>query len=135
MVKRISLSILKKGDLEWVRNLRNKNRKFFLDNRFISKKQHEKWFKMLNYPFFIIKYNGAKSGTIAVRESLGLTEVHNVLIDSKFREKGILKRVITILEKKQKKSLYVDVRVDNKDAFNVYKKLGFKLFSYRMKKK
>lgn len=134
MLKKITLRSITKDDLEWLRMFRNKNREFFFDNRFISKKQQEKWYKSLAYPFFIIESHGEKIGTIAVKESLGQAEIHNILIDENYRRKGILRQAIAIIEKKYKTPLYVDVLIKNKEAVNAYKKLGFNLFAYRMRK-
>lgn len=135
MNKQIKLRPIAKDDLEWARKLRNKNREHFFDNSLISKEQQEKWYKTLAYPFFVVEYRRKMVGTIAIRGSLGQFEIHNVLIDEKYRKKGLLRQAISILEKKYGTPLYVDVQVKNKSAINAYKELGFYPFAYRMKKK
>ena len=134
MKKLIVLRSITKDDLEWLRKLRNKNKEHFFDNRPISKTQQERWYRSLVYPFFIIEYNGESSGTIAVKKVLNQFEVHNVLIDEKYRKKGILKHAVTILEKKYGRPLYLDVLIKNTTAVNAYKKLGFYPVGYRMVK-
>lgn len=134
MDKKIVLRSISKDDLEWMRRLRNRNKEFFFDSRFISRKQQQEWYKSLAYPFFIIEYDKKKAGTIALKKSFGQIELHNILIDEKYRRKGILRQTINILERKYGKPLYVDVVINNKVGINVYKKLGFSLFAYRMKR-
>ena len=131
----ITLRNITKGDLEWARTLRNKNRKYFFDNRLISEVQQEKWFQTLSYPFFVIEYNGKAAGTIAIRSSHGQHEVQNVLVDEKYRKKGILKQAIAVIEQMYGTPLYIEVQIKNKNAVRAYTKLGFYPLAYRMQRK
>lgn len=135
MKKPISLRRITKNDLDWCRDLRNKNRKFFFNNGIISKKQQYNWFKSLNYPFFVIYFNGQPAGTIAIKKVPGHIEINNVLVSEEYRRRGILKYAVDILEKKFGLPLYVDVKINNSPAISVYKKIGFVPISYRMQKK
>src|SRR5690349_18055177 len=100
MDKKVTLRSLEKDDLSWVRELRNKNREYFFDNNLVTKEQQEKWFKALDYPFYIIEYNGNPAGTIGIKKNNTYIEIHNVLIDEIYRGKGILKEVMRLLEEK-----------------------------------
>lgn len=131
----ITLRNINKNDLEWARRLRNKNRKYFFDDRSISQAQQKKWFQTLSYSFFVIEYNGKPAGTIAIRSSHGQHEVHNVLIDEKYRKKGILKQAIAVIVHMYGTPLYVDVQIRNKNAVRAYAKLGFYPLAYRMLRK
>jgi len=135
MNEQIILRNIEKKDIEWARRLRNRNRKYFLYNKPVSKEQQEKWYKSLDYSFFIIEHNGMRVGTVAIKESVGQIEVNNVLIEEKHRGKGIFKKAINIIEKKYGKPLYLTVEANNETAINVYQKLGFSIIAYKMIKK
>ncbi len=122
-------------DLEWARNLRNKNRKFFFNSLSISKGQQRRWFQSLTYPFFVIEYEGKRAGTIAVKPLREGHEVSNVLIDARYRRYGILRQALAIVEATYAKPLYVDVRPDNAEALHAYERVGFTLFAHRLRKK
>lgn len=130
----ITLRKITFNDLEWLRKLRNKNREFFFDNRMISKNQQEQWYKKLTYPFFVIEYKKVSVGTIGIKKIFNQWEIHNVIVDQKYRRKGIFTKVLKLLENKYGKPLVVNVRIDNTYAIAVYKKLGFRIIAYRMKK-
>lgn len=132
---KVTLRPITKDDLEWARMLRNNNRKFFFDTREVSQSTQEAWFKALSYPFFVIEYDGKPAGTIAVRRTESWFEVHNVLIDKRYRRKGLLKQALTILEKTHGTPLYVDVQAQNLGAIRAYRRLGFTPFAYRLQKK
>lgn len=135
MKTKIILRPITKGDLEWARILRNTNREFFFDSRIVSQSMQEAWFLTLSYPFFVIEYNGKRAGTIAVRKVQNGHEVHNVLIDIKFRKKGIFKYAMELLEKSYATPLYVDVFSKNTNAIRAYRRLGFSPYVHRLKKK
>lgn len=130
----ITLRKISFNDLEWSRKLRNKNREFFFDKRLISKRQQKQWYDKLTYPLFVIKYKEISVGTIGIKKTSNKCEIHNVIIDEKYRKKGIFTKVLKLLENKYGKNLFVDVRKDNAYAIGVYKKLGFRIISYHMRK-
>src|SRR3990167_10459227 len=117
----VILEKITKKDLEFARKLRNKNRKYFLDQRYIVRAVHVQWFKKLNYPFYIIWVNKERVGTIGLKPYNNKSnEITNVLIDEKYRHQGILAEVL----RKFKHVDYLEVRVDNEQAIEAYKKLG-----------
>ena len=134
MKVKIVLRPITKDDLSWARKIRNENRQYFIYNKLISEEEQKKWFETLSYPFFIITIGAEKIGTIAVEEVHGRLEVHNAVIEETYRRKGVLREALSLLEKKFKKELYIEVLKDNKRAIDAYKKLGFSVVSYRMKK-
>ena len=133
MDSKIVLRPINHNDLEWIRLLRNRNRKYFFDRRIIAIEQQKKWYQKLDYPFFIIECDGNPAGTIGLRKLHGVHEIHNVLIDEQFRRKGILKYAIGWLIKQYGAPMYIDVLNKNKSAVNAYKKIGFLPVSLRMK--
>ncbi len=135
METKITLRPIAKEDQEWARMLRNNNRKFFFDTRVISPSKQQAWFQALSYHFFVIEYKGERAGTVGVRNVPGGHEVNNVLIDKKYRRKGLFKQALTILEKTYGTPLYVDIQTNNLGAIRAYKRLGFTPFAYRMEKK
>lgn len=129
----ITLTIIQEEDLDWARKLRNENRQYYFDNKYIGKEAMELWYRGLYYPFYVIRCNGVKAGTISVRRVLNRFELHNILIAKRWRRKGLLRYVINLIAEKFDKPLYLDVLVSNKNAIIAYKKLGFKHITYKMK--
>lgn len=134
MVQDIVLREITEEDLPWALQLRNKNKEFFFDNQIISQEAQQAWFRALNTPFYIIEYNGEKAGTIGLKKIDGKLEFRNVIIDEPYRKMGILKYAIAFIEEKYNEPLYLNVLIDNVDAMEAYKKLGFIPIAIRMRK-
>jgi ribosomal protein S18 acetylase RimI-like enzyme len=131
---KLNLVTIQLEDLEWVRDLRNENRQYFMDDKYITPEDHYSWY-MFKCPdeFFIIKLGEKPIGTISLIPFQDHTEVGNIIIDKSYRRKGILKKLINKINKAYK-PLHLTVRADNKLAVEIYEKLGFKVVSYRMHK-
>ncbi len=130
----ITLRPIEKQDLEWARQLRNANKTYFFDSREITRTAHAQWFASRTEPFFVIEYNGVPAGTIALRKIREGYEIQNVLIDEVYRRKGVLKQVMKTIEQQCIPPYFVDVLATNKDAIQAYSRLGFSLFSLRLRK-
>lgn len=127
----VTIRPIEKSDLEWARELRNSNRKHFFDSRYISKTQHRLWFNKLSHPFFVIELDGKQVGTIGVHGG----EIHNILIDKKYRRKGVFTQVLALVEKIYGIPLFLEVQPDNHAAIRVYKRLGFIPSRLRMERR
>lgn len=113
-----------KKDIEWARKLRNTNRQYFINQRTITRKQQEEWFKSVKN-FFIIWVGNKRVGTISINDG----EIGNVFIIEEYRGQGIFKKATELLG-----GTRLEIRANNKHALRVYKKLGFKIISYKMAK-
>ena len=121
----IRLKKITTGDLNFARELRNKNRKYFFYDKEINKIEHEKWFKKIHKDkslwFYIIFLGKIRIGTISYKKG----EIGNVIIDKKYRHKGYLRKTIDILLEKYKGIVYLKVKHSNTKAIKAYKALGF----------
>jgi len=121
----IKLKEISADDLEFARDLRNANRKYFFNDKEIDAFQHWEWFKKIHKDkslwFYIIWSGKIRIGTISYREG----EIGNVIIDKKYRRKGHLREAIDILLEKHKGIVYLKVKPSNTKAIKAYKSLGF----------
>lgn len=129
----ITLKEITIDDLEFARKLRNNNRQYFFNSKEIDEETHLDWFNKVqldnHFWFFIIWLDKERIGTISVKEEFEGTEIGNVIIDKKYREKGYLKQVIEEINKlldKLDKPFYVKVIPSNTIAIVAYEAIGFK---------
>lgn len=127
----ISLELLTEQTLDFVRELRNKNKEYFVYSETISEDEHRAWFKKISqdmdYKFLVIKDDAQNIGTISLKRNEHIIEIGNVLIEESHRGKGVLKEILENLEKAfPELTLKLEVLYSNTNAINVYTKLGFK---------
>jgi ribosomal protein S18 acetylase RimI-like enzyme len=127
----MELKLITKADLEWARKVRNRYRQYFNSQGIINSKQQREWFTKYKGSFFIIWVDKKRAGTVSVSKE---EEIGNVLLLKRYESKGIFKQVLKSIEADFSQHLSLEVRVDNKHAIEVYKKLGFKIVSYKMRK-
>lgn len=146
MTDQIYLSRLDKSELEFVRQLRNKNRQYFVDINEVSKEDHLEWYKEIHrkadFDFYVIYLKGTLDdtpiGTISTHLLMnGVVELGNICIAQEYRRNGYLREVIKILEH----DIYLvpivfelEVKIENINAVLVYEELGFKSICFRMRK-
>lgn len=131
-------------DKEFLRKIRNENREFFLDQRFITASFHSKWFsEELKKPYsilFMICLTKSKEtisiGTIDlvdynIREHEGV--LGRFIIAKDFRHKGLghqaLEKFENFCRVLKIRKLSLELKKDNKDAFNFYTRERFKKIS------
>ena len=140
----IKLNKFKKQDINFLFKLRNKRevRKYSLNRKTISKKEHEKWFdqklKDKESKIFIIKIKKHKVGYIRL-DKKEYWQI-SISIIKKFRNKKIGKKALTILEKKFNKiNIYAKVHFLNKNSIAFFKSCNYDIINksqnfYLMKK-
>ncbi len=140
----IKLNKLKKQDINFLFKLRNKRevRKYSLNRKTISKKEHEKWcdqkLKDKESKIFIIKIKKHKVGYIRL-DKKEYWQI-SISIIKKFRNKKIGKKALTILEKKFNKiNIYAKVHFLNKNSIAFFKSCNYDIINksqnfYLMKK-
>lgn len=138
--KRLKLREINYNDLPKMVSWRNKNRKWFLDQKILTQQDQEKWFKNylendLDKMFIIEAKEGTAIGTVGIynidyhkREA----EFGRLIIgEDVFKGKGMAKEANMLLlkyafEKLDLIKIYLKVFHDNIKAIELYKRCGFK---------
>jgi len=82
----------------------------------------------------VAEVNGEIVGYIVARTIIDEAEILSIAVKSSLRKKGIASHLVAYILKKLKnlvKICYLEVRVSNLPAINLYKKFGFKICSLR----
>lgn len=145
----ISIRPLFGDDVEFIRRIRNANRKFFLHDNIITKRDHKTWIKkesVSNKNFIFIidlieKKVPVKIGTISlVNYDLKnkTAELGRFVVSKTYRGFGFGSLAIKTFKEMCKqihiKKLFLTIKRNNADALNVYKKEGFKIIKINKKK-
>jgi len=125
------------GDLEFVRRIRNDNRRKFLDDAYVSWPDQRRWFE--NYKkktddyMFVLVDNGRKVGAGAIYNidlAKKSAEVGRFVIDNQFQGKGYGKKLMNKIERAAfielgLTKICLEVIADNKSALKLYERAGF----------
>jgi ribosomal protein S18 acetylase RimI-like enzyme len=128
----IKIHLITEQDLEFVRKLRNENRKYFFNGKLITRKEHQEWFNRIRqekeFCFYVIWWDSSiRVGTISYGMQGNIAEIGNVIVDKRFRLKGVLRKTMTELFKKHPcKKVFLRVMPNNKNAIAAYMAIGFK---------
>lgn len=137
---KLSFEVLSTRHLDWLRSLRNQNRKWFLDSREIEKQNQEVWFRASSN-------NGDLNLVIKGEEEekrVGFISVYNIknntasigrmMIDDEFKHQGYMERamiyVFDICRLLGLKTLSLEVKHENTNARSLYTKMGFVTYGY-----
>jgi ribosomal protein S18 acetylase RimI-like enzyme len=139
-MKKIFLKRVDLEDKEFLRKIRNDNREYFLYQKYITKSLHSKWFsKELKKPYTILfiiclkDLEMARIGTIDlvdfdIRGHEGI--LGRFIIVEDFRHKGLghqaLEKFANFCRVMKIRKLSLELRKDNKAAFNFYTRERFK---------
>ncbi len=111
-----------KEDSQLFYQLRNnvKNRKFFLNSKYISFNEHKKWFKknFKNKNYYTFLYNRKKIGYIR-GDNINDTIYISIAIDTKFRKKNIASECFGFFEKKIKSNSILIAKVKKKNINSI----------------
>lgn len=133
----VDFFLLTKKQLEYARSLRNKNKRYFFSNTTITPQQQLSWFKKLKkekLDFYIIYVNGQMAGTFSIEEDKPYNFLNHIILDNKWRGKGVLNILLQKIKKIYKTNRFeLYVRIDNIRALKAYEKIGFKVFAYGMR--
>jgi RimJ/RimL family protein N-acetyltransferase len=123
----LHLRLVEERDLETVRGLRNRNRRWFFHDAEISSEQHAQWFAgLVGGPtrFYVIEEDGLVVGTISVTETGDGKEVGNLVLDDRYRGRGLMHRALAQLCA-EPGTYFARVKPDNADSLRVFAKAGF----------
>lgn len=133
----IKLKPITTEDLEFLRRLRNENRRHFLDSNYIASPDQKKWFESYknknNDNMFILMNGKRKIGVGAIYHidtKNKSAEIGRFVIDQKYRGQGygkiLLKKIEQIASGELNlKRLKLEVFADNKKAISLYEKSLF----------
>lgn len=131
---------ISESDLEYLRNLRNNNNKYFLKSAYISKDQQLNWYKTYKAKnlaeveyMFILRDKNNNCGTGAIYDinyKTGKAKIGRFIIDKPYRRKGygdvFVKKITQLAFKKLAlKKLELEVLMDNNQAIKLYLKHKF----------
>lgn len=131
------------GDKEFLRKIRNDNKKFFMYQKYITKSFHSKWFSKELKKFctilFIICLKDLKMTRIGTIDLVDFnTKSHEgvlgrFIIAKDFRHKGwghqALEKFENLCRLMRIRRLSLELRKDNKTAFDFYIREGFQKIS------
>lgn len=121
------LRLIEEGDLETVRELRNRNREWFFDEREITATQQAAWFASLREKpirFYVIEEDGAVVGTISVAESEDGMELGNLIVDDRYRGRGLMAEAVAELCRAPG-TYFARVKPGNEASAHVFERAGF----------
>ena len=84
------------------------------------------YLKMLGYYI-----NKKIVGVLVYEDIFNRFEIDYIVVDSKYRRKGIGQKLLVELIKLNPENITLEVRIDNIPAINLYKKMGFEIVSKR----
>lgn len=125
----VRLRLIGEEDLEAVRQLRNRNREWFFDDREVTAEQQAVWFASLqgrSIRFYVIEEADAVVGTISVDETDVGTEVGNLILDERFRGRGLMAEAIAQLCGASG-TYYARIKPGNEASIQVFECAGFVL--------
>jgi RimJ/RimL family protein N-acetyltransferase len=123
----MALRLLEERDLDAVRELRNRNRRWFFDDRELSVEQQRTWFAALaDRPvrFYVIEDDGAVVGTISVTDRGDGVEVGNLILDEAHRGRGLMARAVAEVTGAPGR-YFADVQPRNEASLRVFERAGF----------
>ena len=125
------------GDLEAVRRLRNQSRDAFFDTAEISAEQQARWFANLKgraVRFFVIEEGGEVVGTISVTETGRGREIGNLVLDHRYRGRGLMTEAVRELTV-EPGNYFAEVKPGNQQSLAVFERAGFFTSAIRVDKR
>lgn len=134
MTSGFRFEILGRRHLEWLKNLRNQNKEWFMDSQQVDIEETETWFRNssnagdLN---LVIKNEEERIGFISVYNIFGgVANIGRMMIEDKYKHQGYMERamihVFDICRNQLKlDELTLEVKASNIIARDFYSKMGF----------
>jgi RimJ/RimL family protein N-acetyltransferase len=130
------LRLLEERDLDAVRELRNRNRRWFFDNSEVSAEQQHEWFAGLPtrpVRFYVIEDEGAVVGTISATERGDGVEIGNLILGETHRGRGLMARAVAELTGAPGR-YFAEVQPGNESSLRVFERAGFAPVSLRVER-
>lgn len=130
------LRLIEERDLDRVRELRNRNRRWFFDAGEIDSEQQRAWFAALArkpVAFYVIEEDDHVAGTISITESDEGREVGNLILDERYRGRGLMREAVRQLTSEPGRYV-AEVMPENEASLAVFREAGFVEHSVRLGK-
>ena len=131
MTKRPPVEIrrLTEDDLEFVRVLRNANRRWFLHSEPVSPEAHHRWFREIEadeqVTFYMLWIDGRRGGTFSLTDRGDVIAVGNLLLARVYRGTGLMTAALRQMIEPNRTYL-AEIKPDNDRSLSVFTRLGFR---------
>lgn len=128
----VRLDTIGPDDLEFLRRLRNADRRWFFDQTEVTPEAQVSWHRSLslnpNNHWYLVRLDDQRAGcfSIKVRDN-GRAEVGSILLAPEFRGQGVMTRAMSAAIDQLGSHLryYTEVLADNDQSLNLFNRLGF----------
>ena len=128
----VQLDRIQAEDLEFLRQLRNAERRWFFDQGEVTAAAQAQWFAQLasdqHSRWYMVRVDQRPAGCFAIRlDGLGNAEVRSILLSPEFRGQGVMTRAIgaAIDELGPHLRYFAEVLPDNAESLQLFERLGF----------
>ena len=128
----VTLDSIGTGDLEFLRQLRNQERRWFFDQREITPQAQTAWHQQLGRDpqnhWYMIRAGNQPAGCFSIKVADdGRAEVRCILLSPAFRGKGVMTRAIEAAMAQLGPHLryFSEVMPDNDASLKLFGRLGF----------
>ena len=134
MVEPMKIKRIKEKHLESLRKIRNANREWFFNKDIISQESQLSWYKSIKdnakIKFYIIEIDEEVAGSLSLTKTKSGIEIGNILLDDRFRGKGIMTEAIKKIIKNKNKKFYARIILENTASQNLFERCGFVKSAY-----
>ena len=128
----VRLDSIVEDDLEFLRQLRNRERRWFFDQTEITPEAQRAWHRSLganpDNHWFMVRVGNAPAGCFSIKVGGdGRAEVRCILLDETFRGRGVMTRAIGAAMDRIGRHLryFAEVLPDNDPSLGLFDRLGF----------
>ena len=128
----VRLDAIGPNDLEFLRQLRNQERRWFFDQTEITPEAQVAWHRGLagnpNNHWYLVRVGGAPAGCFSINVSDDVrAEVRCILLSPEYRGRGVMTRAIKSAMDALGPHLryFAEILPDNDPSLNLFSRLGF----------
>ena len=128
----VRLDAISIDDLEFLRQLRNRERRWFFDQTEITPEAQTRWHQSLaangNQHWYLVRVDGRRAGCFAIKVGDDRrAEVRCILLAPEFRGRGVMTRAIVMAMDQLGSDLrfFAEVLPDNQNSLHLFNRLGF----------
>lgn len=129
----VQLDQIRAEDLEFLRRLRNAERRWFFDQTEITPDAQAAWYRSLQHDrrsrWFMVRVGGERAGCFSIRvDEHERAEVRCILLSPEFRGQGVMNKAIgdAMTEMGDHLRYFTEVMPDNENSLKMFERLGFR---------
>lgn len=129
----VQLDQIRAEDLEFLRQLRNAERRWFFDQTEVTPEAQAAWYRSLQDDrrsrWFMVRADGARAGCFSIRvDETDRAEVRCILLSPRFRGHGVMNKAIgeAMTEMGDHLRYFTEVMPDNDNSLKMFERLGFR---------